>query len=79
MQLARSVLYLPASNAGAIEKARGLDCDAIILDLEDAVAPNTKAEARGWTKQPKHVFFKADTKQVDQFVEEFYTAGATQG
>ncbi len=46
MQLTRSVLYLPASNPRAIEKARGLDCDAVILDLEDAVAPDAKAEAR---------------------------------
>lgn len=46
MQLTRSVLYLPASNARAIEKARGLDCDAVILDLEDAVAPDAKADAR---------------------------------
>jgi citrate lyase subunit beta/citryl-CoA lyase len=42
----RSVLYMPASNARAIEKARGLACDAIILDLEDAVAPDAKAQAR---------------------------------
>lgn len=46
MQLARSVLYLPASNARAIEKARGLACDAVILDLEDAVAPDAKTAAR---------------------------------
>lgn len=46
MDLFRSVLYLPASNARAIDKARGLDCDAVILDLEDAVAPDAKAEAR---------------------------------
>ncbi|MFN3930273.1 MAG: HpcH/HpaI aldolase/citrate lyase family protein [Brevundimonas sp.] len=46
MQLTRSVLYLPASNPRAIEKARGLDADAVILDLEDAVAPDAKAEAR---------------------------------
>lgn len=42
----RSVLYLPASNARAIEKARTLDCDVAILDLEDAVAPEAKAAAR---------------------------------
>ncbi len=42
----RSVLYMPASNPKAIEKARGLDCDAIILDLEDAVAPEAKETAR---------------------------------
>lgn len=42
----RSVLYLPASNARAIEKARTLDADAVILDLEDAVAPDAKVAAR---------------------------------
>jgi citrate lyase subunit beta/citryl-CoA lyase len=42
----RSVLYLPGSNARAIEKARGLPADGIILDLEDAVAPDAKADAR---------------------------------
>ena len=42
----RSALYLPASNARAADKARGLPCDVVILDLEDAVAPDAKAEAR---------------------------------
>jgi len=42
----RSVLYMPASNAKAIEKARSLACDAVILDLEDAVAPSEKDSAR---------------------------------
>ncbi|EYD70659.1 HpcH/HpaI aldolase/citrate lyase family protein [Limimaricola hongkongensis] len=42
----RSVLYVPASNARALQKARGLPCDAMILDLEDAVAPAAKPEAR---------------------------------
>jgi len=42
----RSVLYLPASNARAVDKARSLPCDVVILDLEDAVAPDAKAEAR---------------------------------
>ena len=42
----RSVLYLPAANARAVAKARTLACDAVILDLEDAVAPDLKAEAR---------------------------------
>jgi len=42
----RSALFLPASNPRAIEKARTLDCDVAILDLEDAVAPETKADAR---------------------------------
>ena len=42
----RSALYLPASNAKAIAKARTLACDVVILDLEDAVAPDAKAAAR---------------------------------
>jgi citrate lyase subunit beta / citryl-CoA lyase len=42
----RSALYMPASNAKAVEKARGLACDVVILDLEDAVAPEMKPAAR---------------------------------
>lgn len=42
----RSVLYMPGSNARALEKAKNLPADALILDLEDAVAPDAKAEAR---------------------------------
>ncbi|WP_425230679.1 HpcH/HpaI aldolase/citrate lyase family protein [Sphingomonas sp.] len=42
----RSVLYMPASNPRAVAKARELPCDAVILDLEDAVAPDAKAAAR---------------------------------
>lgn len=42
----RSVLYMPGSNARAQEKAKTLSADALILDLEDAVAPDAKAEAR---------------------------------
>ena len=42
----RSVLFMPGSNARALEKARGLPADALIFDLEDAVAPNEKEKAR---------------------------------
>jgi citrate lyase subunit beta / citryl-CoA lyase len=42
----RSVLYMPASNARALEKARSIPCDGLILDLEDAVAPDAKPSAR---------------------------------
>jgi citrate lyase subunit beta/citryl-CoA lyase len=42
----RSALYVPASNERALEKARGLDADVVIIDLEDAVAPAAKAQAR---------------------------------
>jgi citrate lyase subunit beta / citryl-CoA lyase len=47
----RSVLYMPGSNARAIEKARELPADGVILDLEDAVAPEAKAMAREQIKQ----------------------------
>ena len=42
----RSVLYMPASNERALEKAKTLPVDALILDLEDAVAPDAKVAAR---------------------------------
>jgi citrate lyase subunit beta/citryl-CoA lyase len=42
----RSLLYMPGSNARAMEKARELPADVVILDLEDAVAPDAKAKAR---------------------------------
>jgi len=42
----RSVLYVPATNAEALAKLPELACDAVIFDLEDAVAPNEKAAAR---------------------------------
>ncbi|MEM9514848.1 MAG: CoA ester lyase [Actinomycetota bacterium] len=42
----RSVLYMPAANERALEKAKSIPADAIIFDLEDAVAPDAKPEAR---------------------------------
>jgi citrate lyase subunit beta/citryl-CoA lyase len=42
----RSVLYMPGANDKALEKAKGLACDAIIFDTEDSVAPDAKADAR---------------------------------
>lgn len=42
----RSVLYMPASNPRAMEKAKTLPADALIFDLEDAVAPDAKGDAR---------------------------------
>ena len=42
----RSVLYMPGSNTRALEKGRAISADALILDLEDAVAPDAKQEAR---------------------------------
>ena len=42
----RSVLFVPATNARALEKAKGLPCDAVVIDLEDAVGPADKDAAR---------------------------------
>ncbi|MCD6640519.1 MAG: CoA ester lyase [Nocardioides sp.] len=42
----RSVLYMPSSNERALEKAKSIACDGLILDLEDAVAPDAKPAAR---------------------------------
>ena len=42
----RSVLYMPSSNERALEKAKSIACDALIFDLEDAVAPDAKDAAR---------------------------------
>ena len=42
----RSVLYMPGANERALEKAKTIPADALILDLEDAVAPDAKADAR---------------------------------
>lgn len=42
----RSVLYMPGANVRALEKARTLACDAIIMDLEDSVSPDAKKQAR---------------------------------
>lgn len=46
IQVMRSMLYVPGDKPRAIEKARTLGADAVILDLEDAVAPEHKAQAR---------------------------------
>ncbi len=46
MSVLRSVLYMPSSNERALEKAKTLAADAIIFDLEDAVAPDAKVAAR---------------------------------
>ncbi|MBY3103795.1 CoA ester lyase [Rhizobium laguerreae] len=46
IRLRRSVLSVPAINPRALEKTHAVDCDAVIFDLEDSVAPEKKAEAR---------------------------------
>ena len=42
----RSILYMPGANIRALDKAKTLSADCLILDLEDAVAPDAKVQAR---------------------------------
>ncbi len=83
----RSVLYIPGSKERALDKARTLPCDAIIFDLEDAVAPDAKADARqmlaqalrngGYGKRAKIVRINAlTTKWGLEDVQELRDAGA---
>src|SRR5690606_9984481 len=44
--LRRSVLYMPASNERALMKSSSLECDAVVFDFEDSVAPDEKQNAR---------------------------------
>jgi citrate lyase subunit beta / citryl-CoA lyase len=60
----RSALYLPASNSRALEKARGLPCDVVILDLEDAVAPDSKELARAQAFQAVRTRMLGDREVV---------------
>ncbi len=70
-----------STSAGSSDSG-GQSDDGLIARIDkhgdEIMASSTKAEAREWMKQPKHVFFKANPKEVAQFVEDFYSAGATQ-
>ena len=57
LRLCRSVLFLPASNPRAVEKARGLPADLVILDLEDAVKEEDKVSARAAAVEATHAGF----------------------
>ena len=67
-----------AASGDSDDESKGTVEERVDKHGDEVMASNTKAEARAWMKQPKHVFFKADSKQVGKFVEEFYGAGATQ-
>ncbi len=62
--LKRSVLYVPASNSRALSKITALDADCYIIDLEDAVAPDAKEEAR----QSACDFLKTDQGRKDNII-----------
>ena len=58
----RSVLFMPASNPRALEKAKTLPADALIFDLEDAVAPDAKDTARAMACAAARVGGLADAR-----------------
>ncbi|MGP0095120.1 MAG: HpcH/HpaI aldolase/citrate lyase family protein [Xanthobacteraceae bacterium] len=72
----RSVLYMPGANVRAIDKARGLPVDAVIIDLEDAVAPEAKAAARDHAVEamrqggfgPREVLFRINGFDTPWFI-----------
>ena len=78
----RSVLYMPGSNARAIEKARTLPVDGVILDLEDAVAPAAKEIARAQVIQAvkaggfghREVFVRINALETPWAVDDFAAA-----
>lgn len=64
-------------NASEEESQGGLE-GRIDKHGEEILASSAKSEARQWMKQTSHVFFKGDPKQIAEFVEQFYGAGAPQ-
>ncbi len=80
----RSVLYMPGSNARAIEKARTLPADSIILDLEDSVAPDAKAAARQQVAEavkaggfgPREVIVRVNALETEWCVDDIKAAVA---
>lgn len=71
----RSVLYVPAANAKAMAKSGTLECDAIVYDLEDAVAPGAKADARDALK----AHFSSNPTSAKQRVIRVNAAGTEWG
>src|SRR5947208_16294376 len=78
----RSVLYMPGSNARALEKAKTLAVDGIVLDLEDAVAPDAKAMARDQVVTavkaggfgPREVFIRVNAIATPWFADDLNAA-----
>ncbi len=78
----RSVLYMPGTNARAIDKARTLPVDGVILDLEDSVAPDAKPSARAQVAQavasggfgPREVFIRINGIETPWFADDVVAA-----
>ena len=80
----RTVLYMPGSNARALEKAKTLAADGVILDLEDAVAPDAKATARAQVAAAvkaggfgaREVFIRTNGFETPWFADDLVAAAA---
>ncbi len=80
----RTVLYLPGANARALEKSRTLDADSLILDLEDAVAPDAKATARQQVREAvaaggfghREVLVRVNGLETDWFMDDLAAVAA---
>src|SRR5687768_12903105 len=78
----RSVLYMPGSNARAIAKGRELPADGVILDLEDAVAPEAKEQARAQVVEavtaggfgPREVFIRINGIDTPWHADDLHAA-----
>ena len=78
----RSVLYMPGSNARALEKAKTLPADGVILDLEDSVAPDAKESARQQVSDtvkaggfgPREVFIRTNGVDTPWFSDDLTAA-----
>lgn len=78
----RSVLYMPGVNARALEKARTLPVDGVVIDLEDAVAPDAKASAREATSAAvraggfggREVFIRTNAAETAWFADDLAAA-----
>jgi citrate lyase subunit beta/citryl-CoA lyase len=78
----RSLLYMPGSNARALDKAKTLPVDGVILDLEDAVAPDAKAAARDQVVAavkaggfgPREVFIRTNGSDTPWFADDLTAA-----
>jgi citrate lyase subunit beta/citryl-CoA lyase len=79
----RSVLYMPGSNARAIEKAKTLPADGVIIDLEDAVAPDAKVAARKQVAEAvkaggfgnREVFIRVNGIETEWHADDLHDAG----
>src|SRR5688572_9932324 len=79
----RSVLYMPGSNARAIEKAKTLPADGVIIDLEDAVAPDAMVAARKQVAEAvkaggfgnREVFIRVNGIETEWHADDLHDAG----